>query len=58
MICAVMKLFVVDFFKKRTLTSDKDQDHFNKFVTKYSSQSNAFAILYFCGIFRSAFIMR
>ena len=45
MICAVMKLFVVDFFSKNAHWQiDRDQDHINKFVTKYYSQSNAFAI--------------
>jgi len=40
-----MKRFVADFFSTRThWQSDRDQGHFNKFVTKYSSQSNAFAI--------------
>jgi len=40
-----MKLFVVDFFLKNApWQSERDQGHFSKFVTKYSSQSNAFAI--------------
>jgi len=38
----VMQLFVADFFHKAHI--DRDQDHFNKFVTKYSSQNNAFGI--------------
>jgi len=41
-ICSVMKLFVADFFQKAHI--DRDQGQFNKFVTKYSSQSNVFGI--------------
>jgi len=44
MICAVMKVLVVNFFSKSThWQSDRDQSHFSKFVTKCSSLSNAFA---------------
>jgi len=40
-----MKLFVLGFFSKSTHSqSDRGQGIFNKFVTKYSSQSNVFAI--------------
>jgi len=42
--CGVMKLFVADFFQKWHWQSDGGQCHFNKFIIKYSSQSNAFAI--------------
>jgi len=37
-----MKLFIVDFFQKAHI--DRDQGQFNKLITKYSSQSNAFGI--------------
>jgi len=41
----VMKLLAADFLSKSThWQREKDQGHFNKFVTKYSSQSNGFAI--------------
>jgi len=40
-----MKLFVLGFFSKSTHSqSDRGQGIFNKSVTKYSSQSNVFAI--------------
>jgi len=40
--CGVIKLFVDDFFSNSThWQSDRDQGHFNKFVTKWSSQVNA-----------------
>ena len=46
--CGVMELFVADFFQKAHWQSNRDQGHFNKFVTKYSSQSNAFTITVYC----------
>jgi len=36
------------FSKSTHSRSDRDQGHFNKFVTKYSSQSNAVAIIIYC----------
>jgi len=42
-----MKPFVADFFSKSThWQSDSDQGHFSKSITKYLSQSNAFALPY------------
>jgi len=38
----VMKLFVADFFSKAHI--DRGEGDFNKFVTRNSSQYNAFAI--------------
>jgi len=43
--CGVMKLFVAAFISKGIhWQSDRHQGHFNKFGTKYYSQSNVFAI--------------
>jgi len=38
------EIFLLTVFQKALIDSDRDQGHFSKFVTKYSSQSNAFAI--------------
>jgi len=43
--CGIIKLFVADIFSKSTPSqSGRNQGHFNKFVSKYSLQSNAFTI--------------